>query len=118
MNKKLIIGIVIASVVVIGVGVIYLHNRNKKATDKKPNLATESEALEMVDLIGKKDEPLSIEKTKKFVDLYMVNIDEDLHKRLIAVLNKKESTATSKDKLDWATLEEKVIVPMRFSKNK
>jgi len=118
MNKKLIIGIVIASVVIISVGGVYLYNRNKKPIDKKPNLATESQALEMVDLIGKKDEPLLIEETKKFVDLYMVNIDEDLHKRLILALNKKESSLTSKDKLDWATLEEKVIIPMRNSKNK
>ena len=115
-KKTIIIGLIITGVVI--AGGVYLYNRNKKPKDKKPNLATESQALEMADLLGKKDEPLSIEKTKKFVDLYMANIDEDLHKRLIVVLNKKESTVTSKDKLDWATLEEKVIVPMRNSKNK
>ena len=79
-------------------------------------MATESQALEMADLLGKKDEPLSIEKTKKFVDLYMANIDEDLHKRLMIAFAKKESDFTAKDKLDSAILIKKVFDPMAVKK--
>ena len=113
MNKKLIIGLIVAGVVVVVVGGgVYLYNKNKKNQESKKNFASESDAIELADLIGKKDEPLSEDKTKNFIELYKANIDKDLHKRLVSVLNKKESSWTSKDKLDTSVLDSKVLKPL------
>jgi hypothetical protein len=112
MNKKLIIGIVVAVVVI--AGGVYLYNRNKKAKDTKNNLATESDAISFLDAYLKRDldKTFSLDKTKDFVQLYTANIDKDLHKRLIVLIGKKESEFNSKDKLDLIIVKEKVTQPL------
>lgn len=112
MNKKLIIGIVVAGLVI--AGGVYLYNRNKKAKDTKNNLATESDAIAFLDAYLKRDsdKTFSLDKTKDFVKLYTANIDKDLHKRLIVLIGKKESEFNSKDKLDLIIVKEKVMQPL------
>lgn len=117
MNKKIIIGLVIAGVVI--AGGVYLYNRNKKNADsKKPvtdnkNLATQSDALEVLDLISKKDSPLTPEQIKAFVELYTTNIDKDSHAKIKAVLSKKESEWTLEDKLNIVSLTDKVLKKLK-----
>jgi hypothetical protein len=73
MNKKtIIIGLIITGVVI--AGGIYLYQRNKKAkkvvvTD--PNAVTDVDAMEVIDLLNKRDTPLSADNSKLFVDLYV-----------------------------------------------
>ena len=112
MNKKIIIGIVVAGLVI--AGGVYLYNRNKKAKDTKNNLATESDAIAFLDDYLKRDldKTFSLDKTKDFVQLYTANIDKDLHKRLIVLIGKKESEFNSKDKLDLIIVKEKVMQPL------
>jgi hypothetical protein len=116
MNKKLIIGVVVAGLVI--AGGVYLYNRNKKAKDTKNNLATESDAIAFLDGYKKRDDKnFSVDETKDFIQLYTANIDKDLHKRLIIILGKKESDFNTKDKLDLSIIKEKVTEPLK-DKNK
>ena len=114
MNKKLIIGIVVAGVV-IG-GAIYIYRKNKKKTDTGSTdtgtKTTEKDALEMADILSKKDKPVPIIFMKKFVDLYTKNISKDLHKTLLVVASKKESEWTTQEKLDMSILINKVFLPL------
>ena len=114
MNKKLIIGIVVAGVV-IG-GAIYIYRKNKKKTDTGSTdtgtTTTEKDALEMADILSKKDKPVPIIFMKKFVDLYMKNISKDLHRTLLVVASKKESEWTTQEKLDMSILINKVFLPL------
>lgn len=116
MNKKIIIGLVIAGLVV--AGGVYLYSRNKKgAEEKKPvgekkDMATELDALEVLDILSKKDTPLSPDKIKKFVTLYTTNIDKDAHAKIKSVLSKKESEWSSQDKLTIFTLTDNVLKPL------
>ena len=111
MNKKtIIIGLIIAGVVI--AGGVYLYNRNKSNATTIP-MASESDALEMIDILDKKDNSnMSTEKISKFVKLYISNIDKNLHSKLKSVLSKKESDWTSQDKLDASILINKVIKPL------
>ena len=116
MNKKIIIGLVVAGVVI--VGWVYLYNRNKKNAEiKKPvtdnkNLTTQSDATDFLDLIVKRgNKPYNPNQIKKYVELYTTNIDKDLHKRLMIALTKKESEFNTQDKLDLTVLKEKVTNP-------
>ena len=111
MNKKLIIGLVVAGLVI--AGGVYLYNRNK-AIQKQKNMATESDATDFLDLNVKRgNQPLNPNELKDFVNLYTANIDKDLHKRLMVIIGKKESEFNSKDKLDLTILKEKVTIPVR-----
>lgn len=110
MNKKVIIIGVLVGIAIIGGG-IYIYNKNKKANDT--GMTTESDALEMIDILDKKDNTnMSTEKISKFVKLYTSNIDKNLHAKLKSVLSKKESDWTSQDKLDASILINKVIKPL------
>ena len=97
MNKKLIIGLIVAGVVI--AGGVYLYNRNKKATDKKNNMATEKDAVELIDLLGKKDTPYTTKNVSKFVPIYTSSIDKDTHKNIITAFSKKEEEWSAQDKL-------------------
>ena len=116
MNKKIIIGLVVAGVVI--VGWVYLYNLNKKNAEiKKPvtdnkNLTTQSDATDFLDLFVKRgNKPYNPNQIKKYVELYTTNIDKDLHKRLMIALTKKESEFNTQDKLDITVLNEKVDNP-------
>ena len=73
---------------------------------------TEKDALEMADILSKKDKPVPIIFMKKFVDLYTKNISKDLHKTLLVVASKKESEWTTQEKLDMSILINKVFLPL------
>ena len=107
MNKKLIIGIVLGGALI--VGGFYFYNKNKKATELKKYFASESDALQVVDALNKRDTPYTSEQTKKFVDIYKVNVDKDLHTRILSAVNKKESDFNTEDKISSAILIDKVI---------
>lgn len=111
MNKKtIIIGLIITGVVI--AGGVYLYNRNKSY--KKIRMASESDAIEMIDILDKNDNSkMSTEKISKFVKLYTSNIDKNFDAKLKSVMSKKESDFTTQDKLDALILIEKVIKPTR-----
>lgn len=115
MNKKtIIIGLIITGVVV--AGGIYLYRRNKKAKEvvvTDPNAVTEADAMEVLDLINKRDTPLSAENSKLFVDIYVKNIKKDTHAQLKTLLSKKESDWTTQDKLTFLILLDKVLKPLK-----
>jgi len=131
MNKKIIIGVVIAGVVI--AGGLYVYNKNKKqkqkatdekqkATDEKQkqvsenNTVTESDAIEIIDLLGKMDgKPFSTEQIKPFLDLYMSNIDKDSHVKIKSILNKKESDWTTQDRLTSVMFIDKVVKPFKLA---
>ena len=111
-NKKIIISVLIVGLA-IGVG-IYIYQKNKNKTDSTDsNMATESDALEMAEILGKKDKPIPIVFMKKFVDSYTKNISKDLHKSLLVITSKNESEWTAQEKLDMSTLINKVFVPLK-----
>ena len=114
MNKKLIIGIVVAGLVIGGAIYIYRKNKNKTDTGSTDTgtKTTEKDALEMADILSKKDKPVPIIFMKKFVDLYTKNISKDLHKTLLVVASKKESEWTTQEKLDMSILINKVFLPL------
>ena len=114
MNKKLIIGIVVAGLVIGGAIYIYRKNKNKTDTGSTDTgtTTTEKDALEMADILSKKDKPVPIIFMKKFVDLYTKNISKDLHKTLLVVASKKESEWTTQEKLDMSILINKVFLPL------
>lgn len=114
MNKKLIISLVVAGLV-IG-GAIYIYQKNKKPkvnTDNNTNgMATETDALQIAEILGKKDQPIPVLFMKTFVDLYTKNINKDLHKSLVVITSKKESEWTAQEKLDMSVLINKVFLPL------
>jgi hypothetical protein len=113
-NKKIIISVLVVGLA-IGVG-IYIYQKNKKKTDTDSTdstMATEKDALEMAEILGKKDKPIPIVFMKKFVDSYTKNISKDLHKSLLVITSKKESEWTAQDKLDMSTLINKVFAPLK-----
>lgn len=114
-NKKIIISLLVIGVVV--GGAIYIYRKNKKKTDTGDSdtgtMATEKDALEMADVLGKKDQSVPIIFMKKFVDLYTKNISKDLHKTLLVVASKKESEWTEQEKLDMSILINKVFLPLK-----
>jgi hypothetical protein len=113
MNKKLIIGIVVAGLVVAGGVYLYIRNKSNANNNKKIPMASESDSLEMIDILDKKDNSkMSTEKISKFVKLYTSNIDKNFHAKLKSVISKKESDWTSQDKLDASKLIDKVIKPL------
>lgn len=104
MNKKLIIGLIVAGVV-IG-GAIYFYNRNKKSTSApSKEMATEQDALKVADILGKKDSPMDAGQLKKWVPAYTSTISKADHDGIVKVINKPESSWSSADKL----LFEKVV---------
>jgi hypothetical protein len=115
MNKKtIIIGLIITGVVI--AGGIYLYQRNKKAkkvvvTD--PNAVTDVDAMEVIDLLNKRDTPLSADNSKLFVDLYVKNIKKDTHAQIKTLLSKKESEWNTQDKLTFLILLDKVLKPLK-----
>lgn len=114
MNKKTIIIGVIVGVAIIGG--IYLYRRNKKAKEvvvTDPNAVTEADAMEVLDLLNKKDTPLSADNSKLFVDIYVKNIKKDTHTQLKSLLSKKESDWTTQDKLTFLILLDKVLKPLK-----
>jgi hypothetical protein len=115
MNKKtIIIGLIITGVVV--AGGIYLYQRNKKAKEvvvTDPNAVTEADAMEVLDLLNKRDTPLSADNSKLFVDIYVKNIKKDTHAQLKTLLSKKESEWNTQDKLTFLILLDKVLKPLK-----
>jgi alpha-mannosidase len=113
-NKKIIISLLVIGVVV--GGAIYIYRKNKKKTETSSTdtgtMTTEKDALEMADVLGKKDQNIPIIFMKKFVDLYTKNINKDLHKTLLVVASKKESEWTTQEKLDMSILINKVFLPL------
>jgi len=123
MNKKIIIiGLIVTGVVI---GGLYLYKkRNKssenkssenKSSDIKKNMATEKDAIEIVDLISRNYNKPSVEYIKEFVTLYVSNIDKETHEKLKSILTKKESDWTTQDRLTSLILTEKVIKPVKTS---
>jgi len=111
-NKKIIISVLVVGLA-IGVG-IYIYQKNKNKTDSTDStMATEKDALEMAEILGKKDKPIPIVFMKKFVDSYTKNISKDLHKSLLVITSKNESEWTPQEKLDMSTLINKVFVPLK-----
>lgn len=118
-KKKIIIGLIIAGVVV--GGAIYFYKKNKKApkkdsdneeTNNKETGAevTEKDAIEIVDLINKRNTPYTAEQSKLFIDLYLANIlKKDTHEKIKALLSKKESEWNTEDKLTFLILSDKVL---------
>ena len=97
MNKKIIIiGLIVTGVVI---GGLYLYKkRNKssenkssenKSSDIKKNMATEKDAIEIVDLISRNYNKPSVEYIKEFVNLYVSNIDKETHEKLKSIFTKK-----------------------------
>lgn len=118
-NNKLIISLLIAGAV-IGFG-IYIYRKNKKTKDTTNTggtatttggMTTESDAIEMADILSKKNQPVPILFMKDFVDLYTKNISKELHKSLVVVASKKESDWTTQEKLDMSILINKVFLPI------
>jgi hypothetical protein len=113
-NKKIIISLLVIGVVV--GGAIYIYRKNKKKTETGDTdtgkMTTEKDALEMADVLSKKEQPVPIIFMKKFVDLYTKNISKDLHKTLLVVASKKESEWTTQEKLDMSILINKVFLPL------
>jgi len=113
-NKKIIISLLVIGVVV--GGAIYIYRKNKKKTETGSTdtgtMTTEKDALEMADVLGKKEQTIPIIFMKKFVDLYTKNINKDLHKTLLVVASKKESEWTTQEKLDMSILINKVFLPL------
>lgn len=97
MNKKYIIGILVAGAV-IG-GAYYLYSRNKKNGSTKKNMTTDKDALQVADILGKKDTPMDAEKLKKWIPAYTSTISKDEHESIIKVINKPDSTWSSEDKV-------------------
>jgi len=114
-NKKIIISVLVVGLA-IGVG-IYIYQKNKKKTDTDSTdtktMATESDALEMAEILGKKDKPIPIVFMKKFVDSYTKNISKDLHKSLLVITSKNESEWTPQEKLDMSILINQVFAPLK-----
>jgi flagellar basal body-associated protein FliL len=123
-KKKIIIGLIIAGVVV--GGAIYFYKKNKKAPKKDSDNeqtnnketnnkeigaeVTEKDAIEIVDLINKRDTPYTAEQSKLFIDLYLANIlKKDTHEKIKALLSKKESEWNTEDKLTFLILSDKVL---------
>ena len=113
-KKKIIIGLLITGVVV--GGAIYFYNRNKKALKKDSDNknvnseVTEKDAIEIVDLLNKRDTPFNAEQSKLFVDLYLANITKkDTHEKIKTLLSKKESEWNTEDKLTFLILSDKVL---------
>ena len=79
------------------------------STKQNTNMATEKDATDIVNLLGKRDTPYNAEQTKAFVTLYKKNIDKNLHAKLLSVVNKSESSWTEQDKVDFNFLLNKVI---------
>ena len=119
MNKKLIIGIVVAVVVI--AGGVYLYNRNKKPTDKaknkstdeKKNLISETDASEMADIMFKKYADFTKEYRKPFIELYISNFDKDSHAKLKSIFSKKDVDWTEQEKLEGQIMKDKVIKPLK-----
>ena len=116
-NKKLIISLLITGAVV-GLG-IYFYRKNKKPketnnTDGTANngMATESDAIQIADILSKKNQPVPVPFMKEFVDLYTKNISKKLHKSLVVIAGKKESDWTTQEKLDMSILINKVFLPL------
>ena len=112
-NKKIIISVLVLGLVVGGAIYIYRKNKMKTDTNDTNTMATESDALQMADILGKKDKPIPIVFMKKFVDSYTKNISKDLHKSLLVTTSKKESEWTAQEKLDMSTLINKVFAPLK-----
>ena len=111
-NKKIIISVLVVGLA-IGVG-IYIYQKNKNKTDSTDsNMATEKDALEMAEILGKKDKPIPIVFMKKFVDSYTKNISKDLHKSLLVITSKNESEWTPQEKLDMSILINQVFAPLK-----
>jgi hypothetical protein len=109
MNKKtIIIGLIITGVVI--AGGIYLYQRNKKA---KEVVVSDVDAMEVIDLLNKRDTPLSADNSKLFVDLYVKNIKKDTHAQIKTLLSKKESEWNTQDKLTLLILSDKVLKPLK-----
>ena len=82
-----------------------------KSTINKSNLASKSEALQVLNLWTTKGD-LNLNENQKnyFAELYSQKIDKDLHNRLMVTLNKKgEYEWNDQDRKDVAFLGDEVI---------
>lgn len=126
MNKKTIItGVVIAGIVIIGA--IYLNNRKKIAKQKAmeeerkkqevakaDNEITESDAIEILNIIEKKEGGASpLEYVKTFIPLYLSNIDKNTHEKIKSIMMKNEKDWTTQERLTVSILSDKVIQPSK-----
>ena len=69
--------------------------------------------MEVIDLLNKRDTPLSADNSKSFVDLYVKNIKKDTHAQIKTLLSKKESEWNTQDKLTFLILLDKVLKPLK-----
>lgn len=134
MNRKYIIGILVAGAV-IGIG-YYLYSRNKNNDSKKKNdtidngSTTEKDALKVVDALHKSastnnyaygdilprqnfkrdGNKLPLEKLNNFVKSYVENVDKKLHNKILATMNKEKSNWDSQDLLNMSELKQRIKV--------
>jgi hypothetical protein len=76
-------------------------------------MATEKDAIEVADILGKKDSPMNTNQMKYFIQLYTQNIDKDLHSKIVPIVTKNESSWTTQDKLDFDKFKELVLVKLK-----
>jgi hypothetical protein len=107
MNKKLIIGLIFGGALI--AGGLYLYNRNKKATEMKKDLYSESDAIQVAKLVSERSIPYNSEQTKKFVELYTANINKETNDKIKTALSKSDSYWTAEDKQAFADLTEYVL---------
>ena len=107
MNKKTLISLLVAGALI--AGGLYLYNRNKKATEIKNDLYSESDAIQVAKLVGERDIPYNSKQTKKFVELYNANINKETNEKIKTALNKNESYWSAEDKQAYADLTEYVL---------
>jgi hypothetical protein len=115
-NKKMLfIGGGLIVVAVIG---YFLWKRNKDKTEttdttKKPsNLATESDAMEIIAIQNKSNTPFSPEQTKGFIELYTTNIDKPTHTKIKSTMSKLPIQWTLEDRANMLVLLDKVTKPL------
>ena len=113
-NKKNIIGLLIAGVVIIGG--VYLYRRNKKAKEIKSNVVTEEDALKVLDFLNKKDTPLTPTQKKAFVELYMTKVNKVTSDKILVTIQKKESDWNFQDKLNFGVLLAEVLIRLKENK--
>jgi len=118
-NKKYIIGLLVAGVVIIGG--VYFYRKNKreneqKANEKKANVVSEEDALKVLDFLNKRDTPLTPSQTKVFVELYMTKVNKATSDKILVTIQKKESDWNFQDKLNFGVLLAEVLVKLKVNK--
>jgi len=118
-NKKYIIGLLVAGVVIIGG--VYFYRKNKreneqKANEKKAKVVSEEDALKVLDFLNKRDTPLTPSQTKVFVELYMTKVNKTTSDKILVTIQKKESDWNFQDKLNFGVLLAEVLVKLKVNK--